>query len=379
MSPRRPTVYDVAERAKVSIATVSFAFSRPDQISAATRERVLETARELGYMPSASARGLARGRTGALGLHSFDLLIDRPLQREPADPDASVETAAVATPYAPGRTFIPWDDAGEIAADPRAFPLYVDEVRRGFELECRAHDRPVMLSRGSDTTTAVAESAGRVDGLAIFPGPSAAASLKRVSLAMPIVLFSYPPADDGHHRVTSDNAGGARELVRHLVVEHGITDLGFVGATSVGDYRERFQGYRDALAELGVTADDEVLDDTVLGEGSGFGGVSEARRAGRLPRALVCASDQLALALVDLLRTEGVDVPGDVVVTGFDGILAGLLATPRLTPVRQPMEAMGRAAARILIDTTTGTQPGAPVTLRLGTKLVVRESCGCRG
>ena len=378
MSPRRPTVYDVAERAKVSIATVSFAFSRPDQISAATRERVLETARELGYMPSASARGLARGRTGALGLHSFDLLIDRPLQREPAEP-AAEDAPAAREPYAPGRTYIPWDDAGEIAADPRAFPLYVDEVRRGFELECRAHDRPVMLSRGSDTTTAVAESAGRVDGLAIFPGPSAAASLKRVSLRMPIVLFSYPPADDGHHRVTSDNAGGARELVRHLVVEHGITDTGFVGATSVGDYRERFQGYREALAEHGIAAPDEVLDDTVLGEGSGFAGVVAALRAGRLPRALVCASDQLALALVDLLRAEGVDVPGDVVVTGFDGILAGLLATPRLTTVRQPMEAMGRAAARILIDTTSAPQPGDPVTLRLGTKLVVRESCGCRG
>jgi DNA-binding LacI/PurR family transcriptional regulator len=378
MSPRRPTVYDVAERAKVSIATVSFAFSRPDQISQATRERVLETAREIGYMPSASARGLARGRTGALGLHSFDLLIDRPLQREPAEP-AAADDAGARVPYAPGRTFLPWDDAGEVAADPRAFPLYVDEVRRGFELECRAHDRPVMLSRGSDTTTAVAESAGRVDGLAIFPGPSAAASLQRVSLKMPIVLFSYPPADDGHHRVTSDNAGGARELVRHLVVEHGITDLGFVGATTVGDYRERFEGYLQALAELGVAAPDEVLDDTVLGEGSGFGGVMAALRAGRLPRALVCASDQLALALVDLLRAEGVDVPGEVVVTGFDGILAGLLSKPRLTTVRQPMEAMGRAAARILIDTTSGPQPPEPVTLRLGTKLVVRESCGCRG
>jgi DNA-binding LacI/PurR family transcriptional regulator len=128
-----------------------------------------------------------------------------------------------------------------------------------------------------------------------------------------------------------------------------------------------------------VAASDAVLDDTVLGEGSGFGGVLQALRAGRLPRALVCASDQLALALVDLLRAEGVDVPGDVVVTGFDGILAGLLATPRLTTVRQPMEAMGRAAARILIDTTSGPQPPEPVTLRLGTKLVVRESCGCRG
>ncbi|MDA3803254.1 LacI family DNA-binding transcriptional regulator [Clavibacter sp. CT19] len=378
MSPRRPTVYDVAERAKVSIATVSFAFSRPDQISVATRERVLETAREIGYVPSASARGLARGRTGALGLHSFDLLIDRPLQREPATPAAD-DAPAAREPFAPGRTFIPWDEAGEIAADPRAFPLYVDEVRRGFELECRAHDRPVMLSRGSDTTTAVAESAGRVDGLAIFPGPSAAASLKRVSLRMPIVLFSYPPADDGHHRVTSDNAGGARELVRHLVVDHGITDTGFVGATSVGDYRERFEGYREALAEHGIEAPAEVLDDTVLGEGSGFAGVVAALRAGRLPRALVCASDQLALALVDLLRAEGVAVPGDVVVTGFDGILAGLLSSPRLTTVRQPMEAMGRAAARILIDTTSAPNASDPVALRLGTKLVVRESCGCRG
>ncbi|MFS4507104.1 LacI family DNA-binding transcriptional regulator [Clavibacter sp. Sh2141] len=375
MSPRRPTVYDVAERAKVSIATVSFAFSRPDQISVATRERVLETARELGYMPSASARGLARGRTGALGLHSFDLLIDRPLEREPGTPVAP----AAATPYPPGHSSIPWDEADEIAADPRAFPLYVDEVRRGFELECRAHDRPVMLSRGSDTTTAVAESAGRVDGLAIFPGPSAAASLKRMSLKMPIVLFSYPPADDGHHRVVADNAGGARELVRHLVLEHGITDLGFVGATTVGDFRERFQGYRDARAELGLPAQDDVLDATALGEGSGFGGVIAALRAGRLPRALVCASDQLALALVDLLRAEGVDVPGDVVVTGFDGIFAGLLSTPRLTTVRQPMEAMGRAAARILIDTTSAPQASDPVSLRLGTKLVVRESCGCRG
>jgi DNA-binding LacI/PurR family transcriptional regulator len=379
MSPRRPTVYDVAERAKVSIATVSFAFSRPDQISQATRERVLETARELGYMPSASARGLARGRTGALGLHSFDLLIDRPLQREPAEPVAADDAALARVPYAPGRTFIPWDEADEIAADPRASPLYVDGGGGGFSLGGRPHDRPVMLSRGSDTTTAVAESAGRVDGLAIFPGPSAAASLKRVSLKMPIVLFSYPPAEDGHHRVTSDNAGGARELVRHLVVDHGITDTGFVGATSVGDYRERFEGYRAGLAELGIPAPDEVLDSTVLGEGSGFRGVVAALRAGRLPRALVCASDQLALALVDLLRAEGVDVPGEVVVTGFDGILAGLLSTPRLTTVRQPMEAMGRAAARILIDTTSGPQPTDPVTLRLGTKLVVRESCGCRG
>ena len=75
---RKTTVYDVAERAGVSTATVSFAFRRPDKVKPATRERVLKAARELDYVPSANARGLARGKTGALGLYSFDMMIERP-------------------------------------------------------------------------------------------------------------------------------------------------------------------------------------------------------------------------------------------------------------------------------------------------------------
>ena len=73
--PKGPTVYDVAERAGVSIATVSFAFRRPEKVKASTREMVLAVARELGYVPSASARGLAHGRTRALGLFAFEYLL----------------------------------------------------------------------------------------------------------------------------------------------------------------------------------------------------------------------------------------------------------------------------------------------------------------
>ena len=76
MAIGRPTVYDVAERAGVSIATVSFAFRRPDKVRSETRDAVLQVARELGYVPSGSARNLARGRTGVLGLHLFDLLVE---------------------------------------------------------------------------------------------------------------------------------------------------------------------------------------------------------------------------------------------------------------------------------------------------------------
>ena len=89
-----PTVYHVAERAGVSIATVSFTFRQPEKVKASTRELVLAAADELGYVPSASARGLARGRTGALGLFAYDYLLDpagrragRPARRtvDPAD------------------------------------------------------------------------------------------------------------------------------------------------------------------------------------------------------------------------------------------------------------------------------------------------------
>ena len=84
---KRPTVYDVAQAAGVSIATVSFAFRQPERVRAGTREAVLRAARELDYMPSASARGLARGRTGALGLFSYDLLLEEPADEPVGEED----------------------------------------------------------------------------------------------------------------------------------------------------------------------------------------------------------------------------------------------------------------------------------------------------
>jgi hypothetical protein len=81
----KPTLYDVAAAAGVSIATVSFAFTKPSKVKADTLERVLASATSLGYVPSANARGLARGRTGAVGLYAFDYLIDPPGEASAGD------------------------------------------------------------------------------------------------------------------------------------------------------------------------------------------------------------------------------------------------------------------------------------------------------
>lgn len=368
---RRPTVYDVAQEANVSIASVSFAFRRPDKLSDATRQRVLDAARRLGYAPSASARGLAHGRTGTLGLHAFDLLLER------ADPMAQPLSGMQSPPLDTGGV-IPWDQTDDdVLSDPRAFPLYVDEVQRGFELECWALGRPVMLSSGSDADVSVADTVGRVDGLAIFPSPQTAPTLARHSLSIPIVLFSAAPADDHHHRVRVDNARGMRALVAHLVEEHAATDLAFVGRLEATDAVERRDAMVAELEARGIRPRPEIVDATVRGEDDLVPQVRALIAAGRMPQAFVCATDQNAFTLLDVLAAEGVRVPADVIVTGFDGTLGSRLTTPPLTTVRQPMEAMGRAAARILAGTAGSVPEGGVFDVVFEPRVLVRESCGC--
>ncbi|RMI13791.1 LacI family DNA-binding transcriptional regulator [Cellulomonas triticagri] len=361
---RRPTVYDVAERAGVSITTVSFAFRQPGRVKDATRQAVLDAARELGYAPSASARGLARGSTGAFGLYAFDMML--------ADGEAGAGVPAAPAPHA-----APVAATGPVGEpDPRVFPLYVDEVERGFALGCRAAGRPLLLASGAPSGTAVADVAGSVDGLAIFPGTHSLDAVRGIAQSIPLVAFSTPGADPSFSHVSVDNRGAMAGVVEHLVGVHGVTDLAFVGEGSMYDFADRLTGFRDAVARLlpertAVRPEHEVLATTAW-----VTALDEAVAADRLPRALVCQSDQTALHVLDLLAAHGVDVPGRVLVTGFDGILAGRMSTPTLTTVRQPFEDMGRTAVRLLADRLADPTSAAE-SRTLPTRLVPRGSCGC--
>lgn len=371
MASSRPTVYDVAQRAGVSIATVSFSFRRPDRVREDTRRLVLEAAREIGYVPSGSARSLARGRTGVLGLHLFDMLLD---QEPGASPSADGSGRVDLDELDLDADTVAWDAAAdERESDPRTFPLYVDEVQRGFVLECKRNGTAVLLSSGGVGVSDLADTAGRVDGLAILPGRSTAAAIEAVAARVPVVQLSKR-AGIGH-RITVDNAGGMRMLVQHLHDVHGVESFGWVGAIGEDDLDERREGFLAAVQDIrGARA--ETLDDADLERMPAYPVLRERVTAGTLPAALVCGSDQTALRVMDVLRGEGIRVPQDVLVTGFDGIMASRLSTPTLTTVRQPMELMGRIAAHLLLtDPGDGTVP--PRTVRLATDLRVGGSCGC--
>jgi LacI family transcriptional regulator len=348
VAANRPTVYDVAEKAGVSIATVSFTFRRPEKVKDSTRDLVEAAAKELGYIPSASARGLAGGRTGVLGMLSLD---HRPLDLDSAES--------------------PPDNSN---SDFRLFPLYVDEVQRGVEQESWRRGYSVMVAgaHSSNSEAVLRDIAGRVDGLAVFSGTVDDAELRRIAERLPVLVLSETRLDSKFPRISVDNTGGIRAVVEHLVGTHGIQDLAFVGPIHDSDRNERFTAFQEALRAAELPVPEEPL--AASGDHRAMAQDLIARNA--LPGAFVCGTDEVALDVLDTLQGLGVQVPGQVAVTGFDGIVAGRLSSPPLTSVRQPMAAMGAAVVQVLIDRIE--RPGEPARSRVfPVQLAVRQSCGC--
>lgn len=342
-----PTVYDVADRAGVSIATVSRVYRNPDTVRAATRQRVLGAARELGYVPSGSARGLASRATGVLGLCFPDY----------ADPEAE-----------------------ELDADDPEAMLYSDEIIRGMERAARRHGYALLIaaSLSSGPMGLVAKVAGLVDGFAVLARTVPTEELEVISRRLPVVMLAGPREIDRLDHIEVANHEGQAELTRHLVEGHGLTRLAFVGGMADSpDAEARFQGYRAACAAAGLPVPDEPDVRGELTQAEGRAAVRRllARDAGR-PQAVLFANDQMAVGGLHALEQAGLRVPEDVVVTGFDGIPLGRMARPTLTTVRQPIRGLGEEAVELLLKRLAEPER-APESVVLPVEVVRRESCGC--
>lgn len=357
---KTPTVYDVAAHAGVSIATVSRVLRRPDDVREETRERVLESVRALGYVPSASARGLAARRTGVIGLFfaGFDAVEELV---DPA-PDANQPVRLVRD--------IP--DSGAL----RPLDLYLDEVLRGAELEAWRQEFVLMVGvgRGRDPEAKVRDMAGRVDGLVVLARSVPDALLAQLAGRIPIVLLAGPRRGDDFDHVSVMNTEGMRALTTHVVQTLGVRDLAYVaGPADSPDNAERYAGFVSALGDAGIDASSlpTLRGDFLRERGREIGEELAARRD--RPRALICGNDQMALGILDAFARVGVRVPEDVIVTGFDDIEATRTSTPRLTTVHQPMEDLGREAVRMMTERLERPD-AAPIARRLHVTVMLRES-----
>jgi LacI family transcriptional regulator len=325
-----PTIYEVAGRAGVSIATVSRVMRGTARVAPPTRARVLDAVQELQYTPSRLGRSLAERQHAANGIVFPDL------------------------------------------SGP-----YFAEVVLGYEEVAAELGRSVLILSTHGRLAAkdmVLDLAGRVDGLAVLGRTVDDHVLEDlVDRGMPLVVL----ARHGVGRVDSVNAENeqsARALARHLAADHGYRDLAFLGdATGSLDTQERWRGFCLGLAEAGIaTAPRRVpcsFDET--------GGQAAARELLRdhAPRAIFCANDEIALGAIAAAEGLGLRVPDDVAITGWDDVMAARHARPGLTTVRQPMRQLGAWAARRLHE-RLGGDTSDPRHEVLPTQLVVRPSCG---
>lgn len=351
-----PTVYDVAERSGVSIATVSRVYRNPDSVRAQTRDRVLEAARALGYVPSGNARGLASRTTGVLGLCFPDY----------ADPDAETDAEA------------------EAEADDSAVMLYSDQIIRGMERAARRHGYALLIAASlvGGPESLVAKVAGRVDGFAVLARTVPTEDLEVISRRLPVVMLAGPREIDHLDHIEVANSDGERELARHLIRDHGLRRLAFVGGQRESpDAEARFRGYQEACREAGLpVADEPDLRGEMMTQADGertTDALLDRAAAGReRPQAILFANDQMAIGALHALERRGVRVPDDIAVTGFDGIPLSRMVRPPLTTVRQPMRRLGEEAVELLIQRLADPTRD-PVSLMLPVSVARRTSCGC--
>ena len=343
----RVTLQTIADRVGVSRMTVSNAFSRPDQLSNDLRIRILTAAEELGYAgPDPSARALARGTTGAVGVLLTDSLRDAF-----ADEVATTFLGAIADELAPTGLALTL-----LAAPEQADVLPARDVPMDGALvySCNRHSAAVDW-------------------------------LKRRKV--PLVYVDQVPTA-GIPSINIDDRSGARAAAQHLV-DLGHRHVGILIANVDGPagivtdplsadnhvIRQRMLGWLDALNAAGI--EPTVAQDGEADDGADFGGARALLDAADRPTAILCFSDVLAYGVVQAAYARGLDVPADLSVVGFDDNPLAKRTRPPLTTVRQDIAAKGHAAAAALTAAIQGARTGNPARARhvlLPTELVIRES-----
>lgn len=331
----RVTISDVAARAKVSTATVSYVINGSNRVSEETRARVLQAVKELGYQPNALARGLVMGQTRNIGL------------------------------------IIP-HTAEYVFSDP-----YFSELLKGIATVVTREEYFLLLSLLTEAdfrrVVAALINQRRVDGIIMVCTPRDSEEVARLQASkIPFTLIGtcYLPEVAS---IDVDNEEGSYTAAKHIL-ELGHTKIGYIA----GDMRydsavQRYRGFQRAMAEAGCPIVDVYTGDFT--QISGMLGARQLLSSNPEITALVCASDLMALGAVNAAREMGYTIPEQLSVVGFDDIPLSRESEPKLTTIRQPISRLGCLAAEQLLAMIQGSKPKrSRQKMVLKTELVVRNS-----
>jgi LacI family transcriptional regulator len=329
------SVVDVAARAGVSLGTVSNVLNRPDRVAPATRDRVLQAIRELGFVRNEAARQLRAGRSRTIGLVVLD--VGNPFFTDLAK---GVETTAGKS----GLSVILCNSNDDDAREQHYLSLLQEQ---------------------------------RAFGILITPVGKATAAIDAIRRSgTPVVLVDRGSSRRQCSVSVNDRVGG--ELAVAHLIGQGHKKIGFIGGPmSINQVSERLAGARAAMAAAGLDEDALVVIETPrldVASGRATGDQLAKLPARRRPTAVFCANDLLALGLLQDTTRRQKAVPGDLAIVGYDDIEFAAAAAVPLTSVRQPRAQLGQAAMELLLEEAGEPDGHQHRQIVFEPELVVRES-----
>ncbi|THH41890.1 LacI family DNA-binding transcriptional regulator [Neolewinella litorea] len=309
MRKKAVTIYDIAERLKLSPSTVSRGLRNDPRINKETRRLISETAGLLNYHPNRVAAGLRGGSTRTIGV-----IVPRI-----------------------GRNFFAKAISG------------IEEVarERGFQVIITQSNE--KLSTEMENVAAL--TAARVDGIIASVTVETVEAVHFANLQkqqFPLVFFDRVAGDFPVHRVVLDDYGSARGAVEHLI-EGGARRIAHLGGPqSLNVFTNRYAGYRAALAAAQQEVGEEYVDLNCINEEQGYAAAKRLLELPNPPDAIFSASDYAALGVFHYCRENGIVIPDQLCVVSFANEIFTSLMSPALSSVEQNSEKMGAAAAELL-------------------------------
>ena len=340
---RSPTIEDVANHVQLSVATVGRAIGGYGRVSAETKTRVLQAARELNYHPNTIARGMKEQRTRTVGLVVGNIM----------NPFFSIIVRAV-----------------EDTVSRYGLNVIVCNTDEDSEKEL-AHAKTLFERR--------------VDGLIVAStvfGSTSALKLAKTYYGnqIPTVLIDRTVPGISVPTFSSDNTEGAYKATRHLCAL-GHTHIGvIVGKRSLPTMAERVQGYKDALGHANIAVDEAlIIDSTVdadVGVRGGYAAAQQLFQQQNRPSALLVMNNLLVVGVLQALKEAKLQVPQDLSLIAWDDFELAEHLTPPLTVVDQPTYTMGSLAAEQLMKAVTQRNTLEPLEVILKPRLIIRGSTG---
>ena len=327
------TMSDVAKKAKVSLKTVSRVINKEANVSLKTIEKVQKVIDAIEYQPNTSAQTLARGKTKIIGL-----LYDTPS------------------------------------------PNYISHIMEGILSQCYKSDYEVIIHpcRFNERTLLrdieLMIKRTRLSGVLITPPLSDMEDLINLltELSIPRVLIS-PGAKEINQPSIKTNDQEASKAMTNYLINNGHKRIAFIkGHPSHRSVGDRVNGFFEAMNEAKINCPNELIESGLNSYESGLECARKLLSLRNKPTAIFAANDEMAAGVIRIAQEHNLKIPEDLSVVGFDDSPMTKLISPPLTTIKQPLDLMGEAAAKSLINQLEGVSTAKKITIN--SKLVIRDS-----